>query len=248
MNYQAITSQYYSNWLGQEDVLNKTSSGVHFVFSPERDEVQPGYGNPFPIFVYMTKTTVVVSYGKQTEEKIDALQQEIGKNSSVQLVADAIYRVFGKQPEHHIKFVYTGNEKQPSKASTLNQGDYESYLAFFKSVNPNCKNVDWVEEYFLDMVKENLCCGVFEENRLVSCTDAPTMPYMADKVQEIGIKTLEQYRGHGYAADCVALCIQNILKYHKCPQWSCAAENTASIHLARKVGFEKIADVLTLTL
>ena len=44
------------------------------------------------------------------------------------------------------------------------------------------------------MVGEKLCWGLFVEDRLVSCTDAPGMPYMQEDVQEIGVNTLGPYR------------------------------------------------------
>ena len=82
---------------------------------------------------------------------------------------------------------------------------------------------------------------------MVSCTDAPDMPYMEDKVQEIGINTLPQSRRKGYAADACKLCAEMIIQSGKCPIWSCDAGNTASTFLASKIGFDKLADILTLS-
>lgn len=54
---------------------------------------------------------------------------------------------------------------------------------------------------------------------------------------EIGIETLEKYRGKGFALNvCSALinyCIENSLE----PVWACRMENTASYLLAHKLGF-----------
>ncbi len=44
--------------------------------------------------------------------------------------------------------------------------------------------------FFADMTRQRLCCGVVEAGRPVSCTDAPSVPYMAAQVQEVGINTL----------------------------------------------------------
>ena len=75
-----------------------------------------------------------------------------------------------------------------------------------------------------------------------------SMPYMADKVQEIGINTLPVYRGQGYASAACSVSAQNIVAGGRCPQWSCREDNMASFRLAVKVGFVKFADVLTVTL
>ena len=74
----------------------------------------------------------------------------------------------------------------------------------------------------------------------------PDMPYMQDKVQEIGINTLSEYRCKGYAKSVTLSCIKAIIEKGKCPLWSCSTHNTASERLAYSVGFRKLADVLTL--
>jgi predicted GNAT family acetyltransferase len=74
------------------------------------------------------------------------------------------------------------------------------------------------------------------------------MPYMQEFVQEIGIHTLEEYRGKGYArAVCISL-IHELLSKNICPLWSTGKDNIASDRLARSIGFEKLADVLSLTI
>ncbi|MCL1874757.1 MAG: GNAT family N-acetyltransferase [Synergistaceae bacterium] len=61
--------------------------------------------------------------------------------------------------------------------------------------------------------------------------------YLHDDKLEIGIETVEKYRGMGFArAACMALidyCIENGLE----PVWSCRLENTPSTNLAKSLGF-----------
>jgi GNAT superfamily N-acetyltransferase len=63
--------------------------------------------------------------------------------------------------------------------------------------------------------------------------------YLHDGKLEIGIETLEKYRGKGLARiACMALinyCIENDLE----PVWSCRLENAASVNLAKKLGFRE---------
>ncbi len=98
------------------------------------------------------------------------------------------------------------------------------------------------------MAEKRLCCGFFLDNTLVSCTDAPDVPYMNDTVVEIGVNTLPDFYGKGFATECCKKCISNILKNSLCPIWSASSDNIASQALAEKVGFEKTADVITLTM
>jgi predicted GNAT family acetyltransferase len=98
------------------------------------------------------------------------------------------------------------------------------------------------------MASKNYCHGIIPDNRLVSATDAPDMPYMRESVQEIGITTLKEYRGKGYArAACISL-INELLPRNICPLWSTGENNTASDALAKSIGFEKLADVLTINI
>ena len=65
--------------------------------------------------------------------------------------------------------------------------------------------------------------------------------YLHDNYLEIGIETVEKFRGKGLAqCTCSALidyCLQNNYE----PVWSCRLENTGSCMLAKKLGFEIIS-------
>jgi GNAT superfamily N-acetyltransferase len=64
--------------------------------------------------------------------------------------------------------------------------------------------------------------------------------YVHENYLELGIETVEEYRGNGLAQyACSALidyCLENDLE----PVWSCRFENTNSYKLAQKLGFEPI--------
>lgn len=57
-----------------------------------------------------------------------------------------------------------------------------------------------------------------------------------------------EYRGKGYAVAACAKCIKEIMKNGKVPQWSTDINNVASKRLAERIGFIKLADVITVTL
>jgi RimJ/RimL family protein N-acetyltransferase len=62
--------------------------------------------------------------------------------------------------------------------------------------------------------------------------------FVHENMLEIGIETVEKYRGFGFAElTCKAL-IQYCLERDLIPVWSCRFENTASYKLAQKLGFE----------
>ncbi len=248
MDFRHITLRYYSRWLGCENILLSDAAGISFIRSAERDKVQAGYSSPLDIYAWVAHDRLVISYGEKAAPAIALLQSKIADCFTVDAISLAMAEVYGKTLSHHIKFVWQGAAVQNLMARALAVDDYEAYLAFFQKANPDCTDTDWVRVYFAEMAAARLCCGVFDGGALVSCTDAPLMPYMQNEVQEIGIHTLPDCRGKGYAAQAAMLCTENIIRSGKCPQWSCMAKNIASSRLAQKLGFTKLADVLTLML
>lgn len=244
MDYQAITESYYSHWLGNPAILQEAEEGITFVYSPERNKIQPGYSKPFDLYVFAQKNRAVVSYGDKASDRIERLRIQL---RDVKELSALICQVYQTRAGHSLKFCCCGCGHD-ARARALTGADYPQYFSFFKKANPDCRDTDWLREYFDEMTAEKLCCGVFDDGLLVSCTDAPSMPYIAEKVQEIGIHTLPEYRGRGYAAAACRKCAENIVLNGKCPQWSCAASNAASVRLAQKIGFNLYADVFTCTL
>ncbi len=240
------TLEYYSMWLGKEGILKKDNERIVFIYSAERNNTQYGYGQPFDLYIFCYGEKIIVSYGDKAADKIDYLKQNI--TASADEIKGLAKSCYGKVVNHNIKYVFHGSMEDGEPAKILTCADYKKYEDFFKCCNPNCTNIDWLGEYFEEMNQENMCVGVFVDGKLVCCTDAPGMPYMSDKVQEIGINTLMEYRGNGYAAAACAKCIKEIMKNGKVPQWSTDINNIASKRLAERIGFVKLADVITVTL
>jgi len=248
MDFKAITLDYYSHWIGDKKILLKESPKILFLQSDERNNIQNGYSKRFDLYVWIETDRIFVSYGEKAAPKIALLQNKIKNNFSLDMIKKSILKVYENTLSHNIKFVYAGNCSSCEMAHALVKTDYEAYLSFFKAVNPYCRNTDWVKDYFDEMIVMQLCCGVFDNGKLVSCTDAPMMAYMEREVQEIGIHTLEKFRNKGYAMHAAMLCAENIIRSGKYSQWSCAANNIASARLAEKIGFIKLSDAFTLTI
>ncbi len=248
MNYCEITSNYYSKWLGKDNILDIESEQCQFIYSSERNKIQLGYTTQYDLILFYQPNRMIVSYGNKILPYLENLKRQLQELKSLEEIKDTLNNRLEKTVHHNLKFVFDKLPTYEIKSVVLKENQYYEYLEFFKRNNPNCENTDWLEEYFIGMTKERTCCGFFLDKTLVSCTDSPCMPYMSDAVQEIGINTIEDYRGRGYATDACVLCAQEIVKSGKCPQWSTSAENVASQKLARKVGFIKFADVLTVTL
>ncbi len=248
MNYLNKTLEYYSEWLGKENILFNAFDKVQYVYSSSRNEPQYGYGQAFDLYIFIKDDKIIVSYGDKAKGKIAEVKKYLNINMSANDVRLLISEIYGKGSAYNIKYVFDNERIVDKRAVTLNKEHYSKYEDFFKKCNPDCNSIDWLEEYFNEMAVENLCVGVFDGEVLASCTDAPSMPYMEQEVQEIGINTLPEYRGKGYATSACRKCVCEILKNKKVPQWSTSVDNIASQKLANRCGFIKLADVITLTL
>lgn len=246
MDFKKITKQYYSLCLGAPDILCEAEDAITFVYSDERNKITPGYSSQSDIYALFQKNKAFISYGNKAISNLGLLKQS--SISDIGSFCLTIRELYNQNTVCHKKYCYQNMCEGSRKAISLERSDYLKYLSFFKKANPFCQNTDWVEEYFYGMTDHQLCCGVFDNGMLASYTDTPDTPYMSDKVQEIGINTLREYRGRGYAAEACSLCIERIIANGKCPQWSCAYDNIASAKLAEKIGFVKFADVVTVTL
>ena len=71
---------------------------------------------------------------------------------------------------------------------------------------------------------------------------------MVDETQEIGVATRPECRRRGFALDACAAAAKRHVANGKCPIWSAAWDNFASHRLAERVGFEKFADAVMLSL
>lgn len=246
-NCMEVTCRYYSAWLGQDGILLHDFKGIRYVRSEERNRIPYGYGAPVDLYVFCQKKRLVVSYGDRGREKAGILQEEIQSGMAPEEIRRSLERIFERRADHSVKYVLT-DPILVSGAAVLAAEDYDEYESFWKKRHPESRDVGWLKDYFLEMVQDRTCVGAFVDGMLVSCTDAPGMPYLEDEVQEIGINTLPEYRGKGYASAACRKCLREILQHGKAPQWSAPIENAASRRLAEKVGFTEFAEVISMTL
>lgn len=245
-NYRETTCEYYSKWLGHDGILCPEFSGIQYLYSDQRNTVQYGYGDRFDIYALCCKDRAVISYGEAAANRLDAVKDAIGGMMTAKEIGQILEQIFCCRASYSIKYVFETMPAVHSEAKVLTVADYTEYEKFFLKCHPG-QNTNWLREYFYEMVRDCMCVGVFADGGLVSCTDAPGMPYMEEDVQEIGINTLHEYRGRGYASAACSKCIQEILNHHKVPMWSTTIGNTASRKLAEKIGFAEFAEVICIT-
>lgn len=76
--------------------------------------------------------------------------------------------------------------------------------------------------------------GSFEQNRLASA--ASMYPWMNAKIADLGVLTLESFRGKGHAGKVVRSICKYAIEQGYEPQYRCQLDNQASIFLAKSAG------------
>ena len=134
----------------------------------------------------------------------------------------------------------------------FNQDDYFTFKQNLPKIN--CKIVRTDKKIFYDMkgtvvplffwkdaeqfYNQGIGFSLLYDNNLVSTAYSA---FIHDNYLELGIETVEEYRGKGLAqyvcSTLIDYCLQNNIE----PVWSCRLENTVSYNLAQKLGFKPIS-------
>jgi len=240
--YETITRKYYAELLDcdEQDLVR----GIRYVRSPKRDIQLHGYSSTYTLCLCKTDAAVVISYSPKVQKQIEQMKTDFSMMGSFDSnLNDYLNKLFPAKVEHNIKFVF---ERQTAFSNenviSLSKDDYPVFLKFRLSLGSNVW--DSMRAYFEKICESGYCLARMVDGVPVSVTDAPSMPFMQDEAQEIGVNTLPYYRRRGYAEEVVSACISRIISEHKCPLWSCNADNHASERLAYSLGFKKFCDLL----
>lgn len=91
-----------------------------------------------------------------------------------------------------------------------------------------------------DFIGKGVGFSLFYDNKLAATAYSA---FIHDNQLELGIETLEAFRGKGLAQYVCAALIDYCILHNYEPVWSCRIENTGSFNLAQKLGFEPIREI-----
>ena len=248
VTYLDATRRYFAEWVDTDPSVF-SEQAVLPVCSPKRDVRQVGYSRPFHLYCVVIGDTVVISFSKRLEDRISRIVEAFRSHTELRQVMDTLNSILPVNIGHGFKFAYNAlpRDLDTSQAIQLKRDDFQHYKRFFETQHPGL-STEGLKEYFVSVVDRHYSCGVFQDNRLVSATDAPDIPYMSDLIVEPGINTLQGYRRCGYGRIAAGAMVEYLLKNGKVPIWSCGAGNQASSRLAESIGYVKFADVLSLSM
>ena len=248
VNHFDATKRYYAEWTDTDPSVFE-EQGVITVCSPKRDVRQAGYSRPIHLFCVVTGGITIISYSKRLEDSIDRIAEEFRQHTELPQLMEGLNSILPVPIGHSLKFSFNAfpHTLDTSQAVQLTHNDFPHYKLFFETQHPGF-STEGLREYFESVAFRHYAYGIFQDNRLVSATDAPGIPYMSDLIVEPGINTLQGYRRRGYGRITAGAMVEYLLKNGKVPIWSCGVDNQASSRLAESIGYMKFADVLSLSM
>ena len=245
-NFYMQTKKYYAAWL-DIPVERFENKGISLIETPKRKICPKGYPKNLEMYCVAFNDSIFISYSPELSKNIefnDIFNGAVDVSTSI----IKMEKIFTDKLRHRRAHYFTKLPKNidTSKVVLLKNDNYNDYLQFFISQNPNASPDGWLYDYFVCLVKNNRCFGVYDNNILVCAIGAPDIPFMDDLITEPGIDTLIDYRRRGYAKAACAKYLEFALKQNKVPIWTCGHNNTASYKLAESLGYKWFCDLYTI--
>lgn len=124
-------------------------------------------------------------------------------------------------------------ETPPVQVRRLTADDAEAFAAFAKAAPE-----DDMDDAFVEL-DHWLVFGCFADGRLVAA--ASMYPWSGTAFADLGVITLPEYRGRGYARQTVRAICAHALSLGYEPQYRCQLDHDASAALARAAGLSRFA-------
>lgn len=125
------------------------------------------------------------------------------------------------------------NLNSPENIRPLTEDDAE-HFSTFKSLSTE----DDLDGAFVELDHWKVY-GIFEDHQLVAATSM--YPWQNTKLSDIGVITLDHFRGKGYAKQAVQVISKAALQEGYEPQYRCQVDNAASVALAKKLNLSLFA-------
>lgn len=87
------------------------------------------------------------------------------------------------------------------------------------------------------LLREGICAAAIVDGQIVARADSGAW---TARYADIGVATLEAFRGRGYATAAAALVAAEARRRGRTPVWSTGEDNWASQRVARKLGFREV--------
>ena len=246
MTYNYLqTLKYYATWL-DIPVSRFDEKGIVLIETEKRHICPKGHPRNLEMYCAAFPDSLFISFSQELN-KVIHFEKTFNQFINVTEGIGKLNELFSDKLKHRKAHYYTvlPENVDLSKAIKLTKDQNDDYYAFFIAQNPNASPDGWLDDYYLKLVENNRCYGVYEDGILVSVTGAPDIPFMEGIITEPGIDTLIPYRNKGYALAVCTKYLQYALSKNEVPIWTCWHNNVASYKLAEKLGYEYLCDLFT---
>jgi hypothetical protein len=89
------------------------------------------------------------------------------------------------------------------------------------------------------LLTEGIAAAAIVENQIVAIAHTSAL---SQRHADIGISTLATWRGHGFASAAASIVAHEVQKAGQMPVWSTGENNYASLRVAQKLGFTRVAE------
>lgn len=239
------TKEYYAAWLDLGvGVMDRR--GVVLAETEKRKTCPRGYPRNLELFAVATAEDLLISFSHDLDGDVhihDNFEAVADVKAGISLLNDLFKERLCQRRTYY--FVESPGNIDTGDVVRLTREAYPDYLSFFVRQNPNASPEGWLEDYFVGLVDDRRCYGIYRDHALVCATGAPDMPFMSGAVTELGVDTLAEFRGKGYARAVCTRYIDDALSRGEAPLWTCWHGNKASANLAEQLGFRWFAELYT---
>ncbi len=194
--------------------------------------------------IFRTPEADYTSLSSMAPEAAGVLLDLIPKKC-VLILEPALYESIKNVIQPHVVYpndrmvVVRGQETlaNPDLAVRLSVGDVPEYQRFGTSLfNASQVPIEWAQE----RLQRDIVFGVFSDDSLASVASVVArLPGMA---VIMGVQTLQEFRGMGYATAASSAATREALKSSESCALFVRSDNSVAIHIYKKLGYEKVGE------
>ena len=241
---------YFETWLNIPVDKMEKSNGISLVSNEKQKQKLDGWRLLYlPVCAFETENALFISCIPEWEDELLKLLNNTLPSEAIQRMKKFFNDEKSLYCAYHRFFGIRSFDSQidTTQATTLTNAHCEQFTNFYRKAHPSMSKLidpkEWMAEDFKTRVDKKIHYCVFKDGEIVSATESENIPNKPDKMVQLGINTLPEYRRRGYAFIACAAFIKNHLQKGLMPVWECDFNNKASEILAAKLGFCHLGNV-----
>jgi predicted GNAT family acetyltransferase len=237
-------ASYFSTYLGA-DLQNVKAGEIVVARSTRRMQPEYGWGYTVAAWLFCYGDATMISAQPALVEAVSKALDAHHDAHNVDAVMQALMPAIANNGTRH-HFIYTASDDSVQRITSpqvrcLTMQDIDAFIdmsrAMYPEIDEECERNDITRN-----IEDGIAFGAFVDGRMVTRCYAPHIAHMQDRVEEIGIDTLETYRNRGFASAALAGSTLATLAIGRLPIYRVSIYNTPSIRIVERVGYRRVAE------